>query len=105
MINELRSQERAIRIQTTASVLQQMIAEMEQAKLEVTKRSTEELQSMLDTLNLEFSQLCLTGNEEQRLMTLLADSSDRIHTLFHGAAEQDQLFQQLLSSVAQTLER
>jgi hypothetical protein len=38
-------------------------------------------------------------------MTLLADSSDRIHTLFHGAAEQDQLFQQLLSSVAQTLER
>lgn len=105
MINELRSQERAIRIQTTASVLQQMIAEMEQAKLEVTKRSTEELQAMLDTLNLEFSQLCLTGNEEQRLMTLLADSSDRIHTLFHGAAEQDQLFQQLLSSVAQTLER
>jgi len=105
MINELRSQERAIRIQTTASVLQQMIAEMEQAKLEVTKRSTEELQAMLDTLNLEFSQLRLTGNEEQRLMTLLADSSDRIHTLFRGAAEQDQLFQQLLSSVAQTLER
>ncbi|PAV47327.1 hypothetical protein CK486_14220 [Pseudomonas sp. HAR-UPW-AIA-41] len=105
MINELRSQERAIRIQTTASVLQQMIAEMEQAKLEVTKRSTEELQAMLDTLNLEFSQLCLTGNEEQRLMTLLADSSDRIHALFRSAAEQDQLFQHLLSSVAQTLER
>jgi CheY-like chemotaxis protein len=105
MINELRSQERAIRIQTTANVLQQMIADMEQAKLEVTSRSTEELQTMLETLNVEFSQLCLTGREEERLMSLLADSSDRIHTLFRSAAEQDQLFQQLLSSVAQTLER
>ena len=104
MINELRSQERAL-LQTTANVLQQMIAEMEQAKLEVTKRSTEELQAMLDTLNVEFSQLCLTGSEEKRLMTLLAESSDRIHTLFRSAAEQDQLFQHLLSSVAQTLER
>lgn len=105
MINELRSQERAIRIQTTAQVLQQMIAEMEDAKLEVTKRSTAELQAMLDSLQHEFSQLCLTGPEEERLSSLLIDSSDRIHALFRRAGEQDKLFQELLSSVAQTLRR
>jgi hypothetical protein len=43
MITERKDNERAIRIQATASVLQQMIAEMEQAKLEVTRNSSEEL--------------------------------------------------------------
>lgn len=105
LINELRASERAVRIQATARVLQQMIAEMENAKLEVTRRSTEELQSMLDCLHHEFSELCLTDSEEGRLMGLLAQSSDRIHALFRGAAEQDREFQQLLSSVTQTLSR
>lgn len=105
MINELRSSERAQRIQATASVLQQMIREMEQSRLQVTQRSTDELQSMIDTLHTEFSQLCLTAPEEERLLGLLGESSDRIHSLFRSTREQDQQFQQLLYSVAQTLER
>lgn len=105
MITERYARERAVRIQATAAVLQQMIAEMEQAKLEVTRSSTSELQSMLDALHHEFSQLCLTGPEEDTLMHLLTESSDRIHALFRSAAEQDQLFQQLLCGVAKTLER
>lgn len=104
MITERYARERAIRIQATATVLQQMIAEMEQAKLEVTRSSTSELQTMLDALYHEFSQLCLTGTEEEVLMRLLTESSDRLHALFRNAAEQDQQFQSLLSGVAKTLE-
>ncbi|MBX9712533.1 MAG: hypothetical protein K2X58_02140, partial [Pseudomonadaceae bacterium] len=104
MITERYARERAVRIQATAAVLQQMIAEMEQAKMEVTRSSTSELQTMLDALHHEFSQLCLTGTEEDTLMHLLTESSDRIHALFKNAAEQDLLFQQLLSGVAKTLE-
>lgn len=104
LVIEHHAQERALRIQTTAAVLQQMIAEIEQAKLEVTRRSTDELSGMLDTLRHEFSQLCLTGREEERLMNLLAESSDRIHALFNSAGSQDQLFQSLLSDVTKTLE-
>lgn len=104
LITERRAAERGVRIQATASVLQQMLAQMEQAKLEVTRSSTEELQNMLDSLQLEFSQLSLTGPEEDKLMGLLAASSDRLHALFRGAAQQDQQFQALLSDVAKTLE-
>ena len=105
MITERSANERAIRIQATAAVLQQMIAEMEHAKLEVTRNSTEELQGMLDNLQFGFSNLSLTGPEEDVLVNLLTESGDRIHALFKSAAEQDQLFQMLLSGVAQTLER
>lgn len=104
MIIERYARERTVRIQATATVLQQMIAEMEQAKLEVTRSSTSELQTMLDALYHEFSQLCLTGTEEEVLMRLLTESSDRLHALFRNAAEQDQQFQSLLSGVAKTLE-
>jgi CheY-like chemotaxis protein len=105
MITERSANERAIRIQATASVLQQMIAEMEHAKLEVTRSSTQELQGMLDNLQFGFSNLSLTGSEENVLVNLLTESGDRIHALFKSAAEQDQLFQMLLSGVAKTLER
>ena len=105
LITERHARERSLRIQTTAAVLQQMMAQMEQAKLDVTDRSTLELQGMLDALHHEFSRLCLTGKEEQTLMLLLTDASDRIHALFRHAAEQDQQFQRLLSGVAKTLER
>jgi CheY-like chemotaxis protein len=105
MITERYAQDRSIRIQATATVLQQMIAEMEQAKLEVTRTSTAELQGMLDNLQFGFSSLSLTGTEENILVNLLTESSDRIHALFRSAAEQDQLFQALLSGVAKTLER
>jgi CheY-like chemotaxis protein len=105
MIIERSANERAVRIQATATVLQQMIAEMEQAKLEVTRTSTAELQGMLDNLQFGFSNLSLTGSEENILLNLLTESSDRIHALFRSAAEQDQLFQVLLSGVAKTLER
>ncbi len=105
MITEHNDNERAIRIQTTASVLQQMIAEMEQAKLAVTRNRAAELQGMLDNLQFGFSKLSLTGPEEEVLVNLLSESGDRIHALFKDAVEQDQLFQALLSGVAQTLER
>jgi CheY-like chemotaxis protein len=105
MITERNDNERAIRIQATASVLQQMIAEMEQAKLEVTRNSSEELQGMLDNLQFGFSKLSLTGPEEDVLVNLLTESGDRIHALFKNAAEQDQQFQALLFSVTKTLER
>jgi CheY-like chemotaxis protein len=105
MITERSANERAVRIQATASVLQQMIAEMEQAKLQVTHNSTEELQSMLDNLQFGFSKLSLTGPEEDVLVNLLTESGDRIHALFKDAAAQDQLFQALLSGVAKTIER
>jgi DNA-binding response OmpR family regulator len=105
MITERNANERAVRIQATASVLQQMIAEMEHGKLEVTRNSTEELQGMLDNLQFGFSKLSLTGPEEDVLVNLLTESGDRIHALFKEAAEQDQLFQMLLSGVAKTLER
>lgn len=104
MIIERYARERTVRIQATATVLQQMIAEMEQAKLEVTRSSSSELQNMLDALLHEFSQLCLTGPEEELLMRLLTGSSDRLHALFRSAADQDQQFQSLLSGVAKTLE-
>jgi CheY-like chemotaxis protein len=105
MITERSANERAIRIQATASILQQMIAEMEQAKLQVTRNSSEELQGMLDNLQFGFSKLSLTGPEEDVLINLLTESGDRIHALFKDAAEQDRLFQALLSGVAKTLER
>jgi CheY-like chemotaxis protein len=105
MITELLAQERSTRIQSTAFVLQQMMREMEQARLDVTRQSAEELQAMLENLNIEFSQLCLTAPEEERLMTLLNTAGDRINALFKRASESDQLFQSLLAEVAKTLER
>jgi DNA-binding NarL/FixJ family response regulator len=105
MIIERSANERAVRIQATAAVLQRMIAEMEQAKLEVTRTSTAELQGMLDNLQCAFSNLSLTGPEEDVLANLLTESGDRIHALFKSAAEQDKLFQALLCRVTKTLER
>jgi hypothetical protein len=60
---------------------------------------------MLDNLQFGFSKLSLTGPEEDVLINLLTESGDRIHALFKDAAEQDRLFQALLSGVAKTLER
>lgn len=105
MIIERSAHARALRIQATATVLQQIIAEMEHAKLEITRTSTAELQGMLDNLQFGFSNLSLTGSEENILVDLLTQSSDRIHALFRNGAEQDQLFQAFLSGIAKTLER
>lgn len=104
LIIERSANERAVRIKATAAVLQQMIADMEHAKLEVTRHSSEVLRSMLDDLQFGFSKLSLTGPEEDILVTLLTESGDRIHALFKRAAEQDQQFQALLFSVTKTLE-
>lgn len=105
MLNEQVARDRAVRIQATASVLQQMIGEMEAAKLELTRVSTQELEGMLDNLHVEFSQLCLTAPEEERLMHLLTESSERINHLFKSTASQDKSFQTLLGQVANTLAR
>ena len=105
MLTERAAKDRAVRIQATAAVLQQMIAEMEDAKLQLTRVSTQELEGMLDNLHVEFSQLCLTAPEEDRLMRLLTESSERINHLFKSTAEQDKAFQTLLKQVASTLER
>jgi CheY-like chemotaxis protein len=105
MITERSANDREVRIKATAAVLQQMIAEMEHAKLELALSNTAELQSMLDNLQFSFSSLSLTSLEEDMLLNLLTLSGDRIHASFKSVAEQDQLFQALLSGVAKTLAR
>lgn len=103
LIVEKRANDRANRIQTTVIILQQIISEMEEAKLLLTDRSSEELENILINLTSEFSTLSLTSNEEARLTSMLNDAGERVNDLFKASTEQDHNFRSLLSQLAETL--
>ena len=105
MILDRRANDRARRIDTTVIILQQIIGEMENAKLLLTEQSSDALESMLVTLTSEFSQLSLTGAEETRLVELLSRAGDEVHALFRQATERDKTFRSLLSQLTETLKR
>ena len=105
LIVERRAHDRARRIDTTVIILQQIISEMESAKLHLTEQSSEALESMLVTLTSEFSQLSLTAAEETRLVELLSKAGDEVHALFKEASERDKTFRTLLSQLTATLKR
>lgn len=105
LIVERRANDRARRIDTTVIILQQIIGEMESAKLHLTEQSSEALENMLVTLTSEFSQLSLTAAEETRLVELLSRAGDEVHALFKEATERDKTFRTLLSQLTATLKR
>lgn len=103
LILEKRAQERANRIQTTVIILQQIIADMENAKLAMTARSSAELDKILNDLSTEFPRLSLTINEEDRLSNMLNEAADRVNAIFQRSTQEDQGFRRLLTQLAETL--
>jgi hypothetical protein len=97
MEQEIISKENSI--YTSNQVIAQILADLEENSLNLTRQSTQILQDMTSDMRYEFSSLNITETEESRIMEILTNCSDTLHTLFTKNKETDTGTRELLSDL------
>lgn len=102
---QMLAEQRARRSGTTASVIQDIIVDMDAQKRRFTNHSSDLLETLLLDLRAEFSQLTLSEKEELRLNELVERANTKLALLFKESVEADKTFCHILSSLATTLRK
>lgn len=97
LLKKLKAKEKHFLI--TSQVLKDIIQELEKNSLEFTADSTRLLDDLSSDMQLEFTSLNITEDEEARIMNTLSTCSDNMHKLFTTNKEKDQKIHKILQEL------